>query len=113
MVAFVVKRVRADDDDHIFVVDGRVGGILQMLISDAAVFVLDFVVPLKIAFAHRQMHKLGLNHNIKIGHHKLEVRHGNVDGLIIGLVHPNLVEDIIRLNRKGKSDLFAQHRRSD
>ena len=112
VLALVVERVGADDDGHLLVVDGSVGGVLQMLVSDAAVLVLDFVVPFKISFAHRQMHKLGLNHDIKIGHHKLEVRHGNVDGLIIGLVQPDFVEDIIRFNRKGKCDLFAQHRRS-
>ena len=45
MFALVVERVGADDDFHVLVVDGRVGGIFQMLVGGAAVLVLDFVVP--------------------------------------------------------------------
>ena len=51
----VVLRVAAHDDLGAFRADGRVGGIFQMLIGNAAVFVENFVVPFSF-----EVH-LGLN----------------------------------------------------
>ena len=43
--ALVVKRVGADDDGNILVVNGGIGSIFQMLVGNSAVQVQDFIIP--------------------------------------------------------------------
>ena len=111
--ALVVQSVGADDDGHVLVVDGGVGGIFQMLEGDAAVLVLDFVVPFGLAFADVQILEISLYRHIEIGHHKLVVSHGNPEGFVVSLIDHHPVKHIIRLNLNGIGDFLAHHRRID
>ena len=80
-----------------------------MLISDAAVFTLNFVVPFGIAFTNRQVFKIGDNGHIEIGHDKTVVHHGHLEGLVVGLVGHNRIEHITGFKRDFTSDLIAHH----
>ena len=48
VLALIIQGVGSDNDGHFLVVDGRVSSTFQMLVCNAAVFVLDFVVPFRV-----------------------------------------------------------------
>ena len=113
MLAFVIQRIGADDNLHILVIHGGIAGTFQILVSNAAVLVQNFVVPSGIAFADGHIFKIRPNDHIEIGHDKRVVRHGNPEGFVVSLVDHDPVKHIIRLKPNGIGDFFTHHCRSD